>query len=425
MPVRRTTFQQTGKGASRYHRAMQHSPLNTFERHIYLRRHLAHRTQALCAAALCLAIASHAVRAAEPVQISMTADRWTTVLGNVDFVEHMGKPSIELKAGDYKKGIRSGLASLKDLQFANGTIEYDVSAESGMGAAFIFRAASKDTFEMFYLRPQPNCPEAPDCVQYAPQTHGVLLWDLFPQYQGPAPLRTGQWNHVKLVISGKRMDIYINSATQPTLKIGRLEGDTAQGGVMLAGPGFFAGLTVEPDVVDGLSPDPEPDETASDNCYLRRWQISPFSKLAEGQAPTYTDLPGASAKWAPIDAERGGLINASRIYGLPVQRPERALVWLKTTIHSGSAQQKHASLGWAREVFVFVNGQTVYADKNLYQPPAARKPPDGRLSLENGSLILPLRAGDNEVAVAVASNFYGWGIKMRLDDINDVLLTRP
>jgi hypothetical protein len=355
----------------------------------------------------------------------MTADRWTTALGNVDFVEHLGKTSIELKAGDYKKGIPSGLASLKDLQFANGTIEYDVSAESGMGAAFIFRAASKDTFEMFYLRPRPNCQEAPDCVQYAPQTHGVLLWDLFPKYQGPAPLRTGQWNHVKLVISGKRMNIYINGAIQPTLKIGRLEGDTAQGGLMLAGPGFFAGLTVEPGVVDGLSPDPEPDETASDDCYLRRWQISPFSKLVEGQAPTYTDLPGTAAKWAPIDAERGGLINVSRVYGLPVQRPERALVWLKTTIHSGSAEQKHASLGWAREVFVFVNGQTVYVDKNLFQPPAARKPPDGRLSLENGSLMLPLRAGDNEVAVAVASNFYGWGIKMRLDDINDVLLIRP
>lgn len=148
-----------------------------------------------------------------------------------------------------------------------------VSAESGMGASFMFHAVSKETFEMFYLRPRSNCQEAPDCVQYAPQTHGVLLWDLFPQYQGPAPLRTGQWNHVKLVISGKRMNIYINGATQPTLKIGRLEGDTAQGGLMLASPGFFAGLTVEPDVVHGLSPDPEPDETASDDCYLRRWQM--------------------------------------------------------------------------------------------------------------------------------------------------------
>jgi hypothetical protein len=44
---------------------------------------------------------------------------------------------------------------------------------------------------------------------------------------------------VKLVISGKRMNIYVNGATQPTLKVSRLEGDTDQGILMLAGPGFF------------------------------------------------------------------------------------------------------------------------------------------------------------------------------------------
>ncbi len=64
-------------------------------------------------------------------------------------------------------------------------------------------------------------------------------------------------------------------------------------------------------------------------------------------------------------------------------------------INSSKAQQKHVSLGWAREIFVFVNGQLVFADKNLYQPSEARKTPDGRLSLENGSLMLPLKAGDN------------------------------
>lgn len=372
---------------------------------------------------LCLLSAVQLVRGNEPIQIPITAERWTTVMGNVKFVEHMGKPSIDLEAGDYKKGIRSGAASLKDFQFANGTIEYDVSAESGMGAGFLFRAANKDTAEMFYLRPRPNCEKAPDCVQYAPQTHGVLLWDAFPEYQGPAPLRQNDWNHVKLVISGKRMNIYINGATEPTLKIGHLAGDTDQGGLMLAGPGFFAGITAKPDDVEDLAAEPEPDSTASDDRYVLHWQLSPFSKLSKDQAPTYADLPGASAKWIPLEAEYGGLVNATRIYGLPLPMPERAVVWLKTTIHSNTGQEKHASFGWLREAFVFVNGQLVYADKNLFQPPAARKAPDGRLSLENGSLMLPLKAGDNELAVAVVNNFYGWGIKMRFDDVKDVRLS--
>ncbi|RZU43248.1 hypothetical protein [Edaphobacter modestus] len=380
------------------------------------------KARSLLAFGLFLLSVSHLALASEPVEIPMTADRWTTTGGTVNFIEYMGKHSIELKAGNYPQHIQSGAAVLNGLTFHNGTIEYDVAATSDMGAGFIFRRVDKDNYEMFYLRPRPKCEEAPDCVQYAPQTHGVLLWDMFPQYQGPAPLRQGEWNHVKLVVSGKRMNIFINGAVEPTLKIGRLEGDTEEGGLMLQGPGIFANLTVAPEAVEDLPGDPEEDATASDDRYVRHWRISPFSKLAADQAPTLADLPAPTAHWTSLDAERSGLVNASRVYGLPLARPDRAVVWLKTRINSSTAQQKHVSLGWAREIFVFVNGQLVFADKNLYQPPEARKTPDGRLSFQNGSLMLPLKAGNNEVAIAVVNNFYGWGLEMRFDDAKDLLL---
>ena len=94
--------------------------------------------------------------------------------------------------------------------------------------------------------------------------------------------------------------------------------------------------------------------------------------------------------------------------GLPTGHVVRAVAWLKTNVDSDSTQTKHVSIGWAREIWVFVNGKLVFADKNLYQPPAARKTPDGRLSLENGSFDLPLQKGKNEIAIALADNFYGW-----------------
>ena len=140
----------------------------------------------------------------------------------------------------------------------------------------------------------------------------------------------------------------------------------------LAGPGFFTGFTVTPGHVEGWAPDPAPDETACDDRYVRRWQLSPFSKLAENQAPVYADLPDDSAKWVPLNAERDGLIDVSRVYASQAR---------------------------------------------------ARKAPDGRLSLENCSLMLPLKAGDNELAVALVDNFYCWGIKMRLDDVKDLVLS--
>jgi hypothetical protein len=376
-------------------------------------------------AVFCLSISSAfcGAQAAEQAKIPMTADRWTTTAGTVNFIEFKGKSSIELKQGNYAQHIQSGAALLNGLTFRSGTIEYDVAATTDMGAGFAFRLADKDNYELFYLRPRPKCEEAPDCVQYAPQTHGVLLWDMFPQYQAPAPLRMGEWNHFKLVISGRRMNVFVNGRTEPSLKIGRLEGDTGDGGLMLQGPGIFANLVVTPDAIEDLPNGPESDATASDERYVRHWQLSPFSKLDADQSPALADLPAPTGTWVPLEAERGGLVDVSRVYGLPLPRPSRAVVWLKTTIHSDSAQQKHIAMGWAREIVVSVNGQLIFADKNLYMPAEARKTPDGRLSLENGSLMLPFKSGDNEVAIAIVNNFYGWGLKMRLDDVKGLLLS--
>ena len=102
--------------------------------------------------------------------------------------------------------------------------------------------------------------------------------------------------------------------------------------------------------------------------------------------------------------------------------PDRAVAWLKTTITSDKKQTKKIDIGWTREVWVFLNGKRVYVDQNLFEQEGARKFPDARCSLENGSFTLPLEAGDNEVAVAIANNFFGWGLMLRLADPEEVHL---
>jgi hypothetical protein len=363
----------------------------------------------------CLWLGAGTYASAQRRDMPMAADRWETIFGKAEFKEHKGAPAIVFA--------EEGAVTLKDLRFADGTIEFDVEP-AAMGAGLGFRMRDVDSFEMFYFRPQPDCATAPDCVQYAPFTHKVLLWDMFPQYQASAPLRPNEWNHVKVVISGRRMNLFVNGATSPTLAVGSLEGDAQEGQLALIGPGAFANLTVTPGAVEGLAAEAEADPTERDQRFVRHWQLAPFSELPEGREPTIADLPKPSAEWRALTAERGGLMNITRVHGLPVKRPARSLTWLKTTISSTKSESKKASIGWSREVWVFVNGQRVYADKNLYQPPAARKAPDGRLSLENGSFVLPLNAGDNEIAVAIANNFYGWGLILRLDDLDGIRLAR-
>ena len=371
---------------------------------------------ALC---VCTLLALPIAQGTEPVTITMTAEHWQTK-ENAEFLR---------QAGFYHGLMRlnSGKAVLKDITFSNGTIEFDVNTIGRGAPGIAFRQQDEGNFELVYLRPDPSCPAFRACVQYTPQTHGVLLWDLFPQYQARAPLRENGWNHIKMIVSGRRMNIFVNDAARPTLEVGSLEGDAMKGGVHLEGPGTFANMVITPDAVEGLSPEPAKDPLDGDRGLIRNWRLSPFSALPNGKDPMYSDMPGnempgASQEWKTISTERNGLVNLSRQYGRPLPEPNRAVAWLKTTITSERKQTKKVDLGWTRELWVFVNGKLVYADRNLWEQESTRKFPDARCSLENGAFTLPLEAGDNEVAVAIANNFFGWGVMLRLADSEGVHL---
>jgi hypothetical protein len=289
------------------------------------------------------------VTAADPITIPMTADRWETKK-NAEFLRQLG-------FFDGLMRLNSGNAVLKGVTFGNGTIEFDVKTIGRGSPGIAFRQQDDDNFELLYLRPDPACPAYRACIQYAPQTHGVLLWDLFPQYQTRAPLRENGWNHVKMVVSGRRMNVFVNDVPSPTLEAGRLEGDAVTGAVRLQGPGTFANMMITPGAVAGLSPEPLSDPLSTDRGLVRHWRLSPFSALPSGKEATYDDMPGPSADWKTLSTERNGLVNISRIYGCPVPQPNRAVAWLKTSVTSERKQTKKVDIGWTRDVWVFVNGK--------------------------------------------------------------------
>src|SRR5215469_14434038 len=139
------------------------------------------------------------IASAQTIQVAMSADHWQTQSGVFEKIQ--GVDALALHDGNP--------AVAKGVTLANGTIEFDVQPLT-MGAGLAFRHRDKNTFESLYIRPRSQCAEDPRCLQYAPQTHGILLWDLFPQYQAPAPIHDGEWNRIKVVLSGKRMDVYVN-----------------------------------------------------------------------------------------------------------------------------------------------------------------------------------------------------------------------
>jgi len=369
----------------------------------------------LMSKAICLYfLSAPIVGGAEPMPVAMTAERWQT-RDNAEYLRQLGFYHGLMR-------LNSGNAVLKDFTFGDGTIEFDVLTIGRGAPGIAFRQQDEANFELLYLRPDPACPAFRACIQYAPQTHGVLLWDLFPQYQTRAPLRESGWNHIRMVVSGRRMNVFVNDAASPTLAVGRLEGDAIKGGLRLQGPGTFANMVITPDSVDGLSPDPVTDPSDGDRGLIRDWRVSGASALPDGKDAAYSEMPAASREWKSIRAERNGLVNLSREYGRPLPEPNRAVAWLKTTIASDRKQTKKVDIGWTREMWVFVNGKLAYAGKNLFEVEGSRRFPDARCSLENGEFTLPLEAGDNEVAVAIANNFFGWGLMLRLADPQGVHL---
>jgi hypothetical protein len=361
----------------------------------------------------CLTLSASA-QAATPINVEMTADHWQTK-ENAEFLKQLGFYHGLIR-------VNTGNAVLKDVTFSDGTIEFDVNTIGRGMPGIAFRQQDEKNFELLYLRPDPACAAFSACIQYTPETHGVLLWDLFPQYQTRAPLRESGWNHIKMVISGRRMNVYVNDAVAPTLSVGRLEGDAMSGGLKLQGPATFANLVITPGAVEGLAPEPAKDTLDGDRGIVRNWRLSPSSALPVGKEAAYGDMPSTSIPWKSVGIERSGLLNISREYGKPLPDPNRSVAWVKTTITSDKKQEKKVQFGWTRDVWVFLNGKLVYSGKNLFESDIERKFPDGRCSLDNAIVTLPLEAGENEVAVALANNFFGWGLMLRLPDPEGVRL---
>src|SRR5690606_34942958 len=151
----------------------------------------------------------------------------------------------------------------------------------------------------------------------------------------------------------------------------------------------------------GLSPAAGIDPTVGDPRYLRQWQVSEPIPTAQYIDFSYEYFPNEETQWEAITAERRGLINLTRKFG---KTEGRRIVWLTTTLHSSIAQERMLDLGFSDEVWVYINNQPLYMDKNLYATPMMKQP-EGRCSIENTSFRVPLNEGENQLLIGVANSF--------------------
>jgi hypothetical protein len=345
------------------------------------------------------------------VKVAMTADQWEFDPQKTEFTTYKSVTAMHLLTS-------MDPATLKNFNFTNGTIEFDIAPKDSIMTGIFFRRQNPAESEYFYLRVRGEYnPGALWTIQYAPFIKTVNMWDMLPYYQAPAALKINEWNHLKLVVSGAQMRVYVNDPNRPVLEVPQLEGNTTEGSLAFTGKSYFANLVIKPNQTEGLLPTAGPDPTEHDPRYLRQWQVTEPVLLPEGNELSYTKLPDSATTWQPITAERRGLVNLTRRFG--IEKNKRRVVWLKVKLKAATAQNRRVNFGFSDEVWVFINRQALYVDKNLYMQ-AIMKEPEGRCTIDNTSFNLPLKQGVNELLIGVANDFFGWGIIARLDNMEEV-----
>ena len=335
--------------------------------------------------------------------IPFDSERWVINAQEAKVEQYQGRPSLFL---------RGGTVWIGDDAFESGLIEFDISFPEVRGfVGAVWRLQDSANYEHFYMRPHQS--GNPDANQYTPVFHGVSGWQLYhgPAYASPIEYRYDEWQHVRIVFSGSRAEIYVDSE-EPVLVVPELKRETRPGfvGLTAGGPtpvrfsNFRYRKTDKPELVGGGSEEAEAPAGAIDH-----WQVSNvFSRTAiEGQ----TELTNDPAEtWTTLAAESTGIANLARVQG-PTQ--EARTVFARQILTSSKAQVKKFRFGYSDAAAVYLNGKRLYSGQRAYRSRDYRYL--GTIGIFD-ELYLPLEEGENELRIAVFEAFGGWGLIGAIED---------
>jgi hypothetical protein len=155
------------------------------------------------------------------------------------------------------------LVLLDDVRFKDGAIDVDVAGAPAKGApedarGFIgvaFRAQAGSRFEIIYLRPTNS--HADDqlrrnhTTQYSSEPEWP--WDRLRKespgvYESWVDMETGKWTHMRIVVKGTDVSLYVNHAANPCLIVHGLKLGDVEGAVGLwmgqDTEGYFKNLSI-------------------------------------------------------------------------------------------------------------------------------------------------------------------------------------
>lgn len=346
--------------------------------------------------------------------IPFDSDQWEVAGQGVIFDRVQGYDCLYLQQGS---------ATLKDVEFEDGVIEFDMLF--GDWRAFpgvAFRIVDDKNYENFYVRPFLS--GKADANQYQPVFNGVSAWQLYhgKRYASPVTYTYDEWVHYKLVVSGTQAEVYIGDMNSPALFIDELRHGLSKGGlgISVSGPKpiYFANFAYQKTNKPTLKGKALAKEIADPNTIMN-WEVS--NAFAEKELESTFDLnqlPSSVQTWTSSNCESNGLINLAKV---GKKDGDINTVFARIKLNADQKQIKELNFGYSDRVRVYLNGKLLYSGQNEWRSRDYRYL--GTVGFFD-SVYLNLKKGENELLIAVSENFGGWGLKGKLNNFDGLSISK-
>ena len=167
------------------------------------------------------------------------------------FVNYLGKPAFFLKRNiaNYKSG---SVAYPPGLNFKDGIIDLDIAVPAGKNgfAGIAFRIKDNHHYETLYFRPGSS--GTINAIQYMPEKGWEFNWWDYEKdkYQAKANIPLTGWFHVRAVVKGRTLKVYLDGAKEPVMVRDDLDPGLPAGSVGFwlgnCSSGAYRNLSVQP-----------------------------------------------------------------------------------------------------------------------------------------------------------------------------------
>ncbi|MBS1503736.1 MAG: hypothetical protein JST32_16820 [Bacteroidetes bacterium] len=155
---------------------------------------------------------------------------------NCDFDTYQGAKALMLKK-NFNSPKGAFIAYPKNLNFKDGEIELDLASTTGQDyLGLAFRIKDAHHYESLYFRPASS--GTINAIQYMPEKKTEFNWWDYEadKYQAKATLPAKTWFHVKAVVNGRQLTVYLDHQLNPVMVYKELDPELKEGSV-----GFWFG----------------------------------------------------------------------------------------------------------------------------------------------------------------------------------------